>query len=86
MELMKNIKKILKYLFGLIIIGLISFYCFFELDMKMVCLDGGQIYDPIQKKCRNDCLTWDEKIGCVPITEENSYRKAKGLPLLPKMK
>lgn len=77
---MKNIKKILKFIFWLIFIGLIGAYCFFELDMKMVCLDGGQIYDPIQKKCRSDCLTWDDEVGCVPITEENIYRKVKGLP------
>ena len=48
--------------------------------MKMVCLDGGEIYDPEQKICRSDCLTWDEKIGCVPITKENILKKQKGLP------
>lgn len=84
MESMTNIKKILKYIFWLVVIMEIGFCCFFAFDMKTVCLDGGQIYDPIQKKCRSDCLTWDEKIGCVPITEENSYRKTKGLPLLSK--
>lgn len=26
-------------------------YYGFELDMEMVCLANGQIYDPIQKKC-----------------------------------
>ncbi len=48
--------------------------------MKMVCLDGGEIYDPEQKICRSDCLTWDEKIGCVPITKENIFKKQQGLP------
>jgi len=78
---MKNINKILKYISWLVVLGLIGVYCFFELDMEMVCLDAGQIYDPIQEKCRNDCLTWDEKTGCVPITEDNRNRKEKGLPL-----
>lgn len=61
---------------------LISIYCFFELDMKMVCLDAGQIYDPEQKICRSDCLTWDEQIGCVPLTQENWKNKEKGLPFI----
>ena len=47
--------------------------------MKMGCLDIGQIYDPVQKKCRSDCLTWDDEIGCIPITQENIEKKEKGL-------
>ena len=45
-------------------------------DDKMFCLDIGKIYDPVQKICRDDCLTWNDKIGCVPITEENREKKA----------
>ena len=48
----------------------------------MVCLDAGQIYDPEQKICRSDCLTWDEQIGCVPLTQENWKNKEKGLPFI----
>ncbi len=77
---MKSIKKIIKYLVCFFVIMIIAIYCYFELDMKMVCLDGGKIYDPEQKICRSDCLTWDEKIGCVPITKENILKKQKGLP------
>ena len=82
---MKNtkMKAILKILWNLLaVIGIIIIcvlgYLFF--DEKANCLDLGKIYDPEQKICRDDCLTWDEKIGCVPITEENIRRKEKGLP------
>ena len=77
---MKNIRKIVKYILFCFVILLVSIYCFFELDMKVACLDSGEIYDPIQKKCRNDCLTWDDNIGCVPITEENRKKKENGEP------
>ena len=85
---MKNIKlkNIIKYLFLLlwkpcVIIGLgICFIWLIASDDKAGCLDQGKIYDPIQDICRDDCLTWDDKIGCVPITEENREKKAKGIP------
>ena len=35
-----------------------------QLDMD-VCLDGGMVYDPVQKICRNDCWKWDDKLGCL---------------------
>ena len=82
-----NIKKTLKIFIkilwsilasiGIIFIG-VSIYLFF--DKKANCLDLGQIYDPEQKICRDDCLTWDEKAGCVAITAENIRKKEKGLP------
>lgn len=29
------------------------------------CLDGGMVYDPVQKICRDDCWKWDDKLGCL---------------------
>lgn len=85
MASMKNtkMKAILKIswnflaVIGIIIICVFGYLLF---DEKANCLDLGKIYDPEQKICRDDCLTGDEKIGCVPITEENIRRKEKGLP------
>lgn len=82
---MKNtkIKAILKILWNLlVVIGIVTFCVLVYLlfDEKASCLDLGRIYDPEQKICRDDCLTWDETVGCVPITEENIQRKEKGLP------
>jgi len=81
-----DIKKILKRTFlvfwnicavaGFLLIAGILYYLF---DNEGNCLDRGKIYDPVQKICRDDCLTWNEKIGCVPITEENRNKKSKGL-------
>ena len=78
-----KIKAILKILWNLLaVIGIVTFcilgYLLF--DEKANCLDLGKIYDPEQKICRDDCLTWDETVGCVPITKENIRKKEKGLP------
>ena len=62
-------------LVGFAIVGIFLYYLF---DDKAHCLDIGKIYDPMQKICRDDCLTWDDKIGCVPITKENIEKKEKG--------
>ncbi len=81
-----SIRHIIHYIYQIIkficaIIGILAVcvlgYLWF--DDKMFCLDIGKIYDPIQKVCRDDCLTWNNEIGCVPITEENIEKKAKGL-------
>ena len=77
-----NIKiflKILWYTFVIICIIAICAFGYLILDKKSRCLDLGQIYDPKQKICRTDCLTWDKRIGCIPITKENIKKKEKGL-------
>ena len=81
-----NIKRFFYYMYQIIkticaIIGvlIICGLCYLWFDDKMFCLDIGKIYDPVQKICRDDCLTWNDKIGCVPITKENIEKKAKGL-------
>lgn len=70
---MKNINFSKIALFLGLIVGafIICVICFLWFDNKAYCLDMGKIYDPIQKICRDDCLTWDNKTGCVPKTEEN---------------
>lgn len=79
-------KKIFQYLFLLLrnlclIIGVLSIiFLVFISDDKAICLDQKKIYDPIQKICRDDCLTWNKREGCVPITDENREKKAKGMP------
>ena len=76
---MKNIKLFLFFIItviGIIIFGVLYFMWF---DDQMSCLDMGKIYDPVQKICRDDCLTWDKKYGCVPITKENIEKKQKNL-------
>ncbi len=36
-----------------------------EKHRQVYCLETGKIYDPIQKICRDDCWTWDDKLGCL---------------------
>lgn len=76
----KILLKILYSIFAVLALISISVFCYLLFDEQAKCLDLGKIYDPEQKICRDDCLTWDEKIGCVPITEENIRKKEKGLP------
>ena len=78
--ILKTCVKFLWSIFALIGILIISIFCYLFFDEKANCLDLGKIYDPEQKICRDDCLTWDEKIGCVPITKTNILKKEKGLP------
>ena len=59
---------------GILVVCIVGYLWF---DDQMFCLDIGKIYDPIQKICRDDCLTWNDEIGCVPITKENIEKKAK---------
>ena len=35
-----------------------------------ICLDGGQVWDGDEKRCREDCLTWNKDYGCIKMTEE----------------
>jgi len=32
-----------------------------------ICFDHGKVWDGDLQKCRDDCLTWNEKEGCVPL-------------------
>ena len=36
-----------------------------EKHRQEYCLEVGKIYDPVQKICRDDCWTWDDKSGCL---------------------
>ena len=79
---MKSIKVFSKFLLivGIAIVcTIIGVIVFLWFDDKMFCLDIGKIYDPEQKICRDDCLTWNKIEGCVPITKENIEKKSKGL-------
>ncbi len=38
-----------------------------ETMMKDICLDDGGVWDGAEKRCRHDCLTWNERDGCVPL-------------------
>lgn len=76
---MKNIKLFLFLIITVIGIIIFGILCFMWFDDQLFCLDMGKIYDSLQKTCRDDCLTWDKKSGCIPITEENIEKKQKNL-------
>ena len=79
---MKSIKVFSKFLLivGIAIVcTIIGVIVFLWFDDEMYCLDIGKIYDPEQKICRDDCLTWNRIEGYVPITKENIEKKSKGL-------
>lgn len=65
----KKHRKISYSLFAgsLTIFILMSFYIpeIKERHIIDICLDGGMVYDPIKKICRDDCWRWDDKLGCL---------------------
>ena len=38
-------------------------------DPAIDCLDNGGVWDGAAARCRCDCLTWNEKDGCVPLPD-----------------
>ncbi|MBO4285324.1 MAG: hypothetical protein J5895_03735 [Alphaproteobacteria bacterium] len=83
---MQNIKKGLYHVFtfllcigAVIVVGITLCILFLMLDREGHCLsEEGGVWDDKQKMCRQDCLTWNKKDGCVPMTEENIKAKEQG--------
>ena len=83
---MKSIKKI----FHIVLYSFLGFcvfvclaailvFIYLAFDDKGHCLsEEGGVWDDNQKICRQDCLTWNKKDGCIPITEENIKKKEQG--------
>ena len=38
---------------------------------KDMCLDDGNVWDYDEDRCREDCLLWNDKYGCVQMTPEH---------------
>ena len=83
---MRNIKKTLRRIFlfffivsFMIFIGIAVGVLFFVFDRQGHCLsEENGVWDDDQKVCRQDCLTWNKRDGCVAITEENIKKKEQG--------
>ena len=72
--------KILIFMGGLVVIVIVCYVGYLMIDDKACCLSEGYgVWDADKRECRQDCLTWREDIGCVPITKENITKKEKGL-------
>ena len=61
---------------AVIILGFVTLFtiCFvlykiglIEYDARESCIDDGKVWDGNLQKCRDDCLTWNPKEGCVPL-------------------
>ena len=72
--------KVLTFIVGMVVIVVICYDGYLMMDDKAWCLsEGDGVWDADKRECRQDCLTWREDIGCVPITQENITKKEKGL-------
>ena len=72
--------KVLTFLVGLVVIVIICYAGYLMMDDKAWCLSEGHgVWDADRRECRQDCLTWREDIGCVPLTKKNITKKEKGL-------
>lgn len=74
---MKNFLKVLRYVFWtLVIIPSMLFWAIiigFWFDDAGHCASDGKVWDGSEKRCREDCLTWNKINGCIYMDEE--YRK-----------
>lgn len=74
---MKKLLEIMQRSLGLVMTTpsllflILFFYLFF--DRAGSCLDTGGVWDGDEKRCRKDCLTWNEVNGCIHMDEE--YQK-----------
>ena len=75
-KFIKFFKILTKHLFALVIC-LFAFYGFISMFLRSdfvaidSCLDTGGVWDYKQMKCREDCVTWNWKYGCVPIPDDD---------------
>ncbi len=83
------IKKVIKVFHSLIyVIGCMT-VCLFSINILFPdavgdCLDLGGVWDNEYKSCRFDCNHWNEKDGCILLTDEeltdyvNGYCSGEG--------
>ena len=38
---------------------------------QLSCMDSGDVWDYDEDRCREDCLLWNDKYGCVQMTPEH---------------
>lgn len=71
---MKKLLNILRYFFWtMVVIPPMLFWAIiigYFFDDAGHCLDGGGVWDYDEKRCREDCLTWNKVNGCIYIDEE----------------
>ena len=79
-QYLRQALKVLTFIVGMVVIVVICYAGYLMLDDKAWCLSEGHgVWDADKRECRQDCLTWREDIGCVPITKENITKKEKEL-------
>ena len=55
-------------------VSLILLWFLYGLDTflrQLSCMDSGDVWDYDEDRCRDDCLTWKDKYGCVQMTPEH---------------
>lgn len=67
-----KIQIYIKIIKTLVIILPLLYIIFYVHSCQMVdsCLDLGGVWDDNEKRCRNDCLTWQKNYGCIKLTPE----------------
>ena len=55
-------------------VSLILLWILGEIDFFLrddTCRDGGDVWDYDEDRCRDDCLLWNDRYGCVQMTPEH---------------
>ena len=80
----RSIKIIIKALIGLFALFLLFHLVMYIIDPysaeKDSCMyDSYGSWDDSEKRCREDCVRWEEKYGCIKITEQQIKQRNKYL-------
>ena len=68
------IKSIYRVVLSVVFVGAVLLAGLFIYDPYFLaedaCLDSGQVWDASEKRCREDCLKWNEDYGCIKLTSD----------------
>lgn len=59
--------KYLKFIFLVIFILILSAFLYLFFDKQGTCVSDGKVWDSSENRCRDDCLSWNEEQGCIPL-------------------
>ncbi len=75
----KNMAKIILIIYCIIAALLLAPFLYFAFDRVGNCASDGYVWDDNLKECRKDCLHWNEKKGCIKLSDEEvaEFEKCK---------
>ncbi len=66
-RILRVIKRFILFICAGLFAAFVGMFLYFAFDFAGTCLENGGVWDGAEKRCRYDCLTWNERDGCVPL-------------------